>query len=160
MSYTFIRLARDDDGPSLAKLIANVFADYENCIYKPSELPEMENPASYYAAMGGQMWVAEQNGKIVGSLAIGETVEPGIFELFKVYVSKEAHGQGLAWSMFKLATDLVDGSEGHAIKLWTDTRFVEGHAFYEKVGFEKMPVVRRVNDVSKSWEYCYLLKAQ
>ena len=159
MSYCFIRNATDADGEGLASLIAEIFSDYENCHYEPSEFPELDNPASYYAAMGGQMWVAEEDGKIVGSLAIAETTEPGVFELFKVYVSKSARGQGLAWSMYNLATDLVDSRVGHSIKLWTDTRFVEGHKFYEKIGFERVPVVRRLNDVSDTWEYCYLLKA-
>ncbi|MCV6600580.1 MAG: GNAT family N-acetyltransferase [Cohaesibacter sp.] len=160
MSFSFIRSARDDDGPLLAKLIADVFADYDNCLYEPSELPELDHPASYYAAKGGQMWVVEQDGELVGSLAIAQTTDDGIFELFKVYVAQKARGQGLAWSMFQQATDLIDSREGFAIKLWTDTRFVEGHHFYEKIGFEKMPVTRRLNDASDTWEYCYMLRAR
>lgn len=160
MSYTFIRSARDDDGPELAKLIAGIFADYDNCLYKPSEFPELAHPASYYAAKGGQMWVAEQDGELVGSLAIAETTDEQVFELFKVYVAKKGRGQGLAWAMYQQATDLVDSREGTEIKLWTDTRFIEGHQFYEKIGFEKLPVIRRLNDVSDTWEFCYRLKAR
>lgn len=159
MSYSFIRNATDGDGDGLAALITEIFADYDNCHFEPSEMPDLVNPASYYAALGGQMWVAEQDGKIIGSLAIDETTEPGIFELHKVYVAKAARGQGLAWSMYNLATELIESREGHTIKLWTDTRFVEGHEFYEKIGFERVPVIRRLNDVSDTWEYCYLLKA-
>ena len=160
MSYNLIRSAKDADGPGISAMIAEIFADYDNCHFLADEFPELEHPASYYAAMGGQMWVVEQDDKIVGSLAIGETLEPGVFELFKVYVAKATRGQGLAWSMFNLATDLVDERQGHSIKLWTDTRFVEGHAFYEKIGFEKIPVVRFLNDVSDTWEACYRLDAQ
>lgn len=160
MSFCFIRSARDDDGPQLAELIAGIFKDYDNCLYEPAEFPELDHPASYYAAKGGQMWVVEQDGALVGSLAIAETTQEGVFELFKVYVAKSARGQGLAWSMFQQAIDLVDGREGYEVKLWTDTRFVEGHSFYEKIGFEKMPVTRRLNDVSDTWEYCYRLIAR
>ena len=123
MGYCLIRSARDDDGPALATLIAAIFADYENSYFEPAEFPELANPASHYAAQGGQIWVAEQDGEIVGSLAIAETLEPGIFELFKVYVAKKARGQGLAWSMFNLATELVDGREGHT------TQAVDRYAF-------------------------------
>lgn len=160
MSYTFIRPATDEDGPAIGRLVAKVFADYENCHFVEAEFPELQHPASYYAAMGGQMWVAESDGELVGSLAIGETLTQGVFELFKVYVAKEARGQGLAWSMYNLATDLVDSREGHTIKLWTDTRFVEGHQFYDKVGFERVPVIRYLNDASDTWEYCYRLEAK
>ncbi|PLW75035.1 GNAT family N-acetyltransferase [Cohaesibacter celericrescens] len=159
MSYTFIRSATDEDGAELARLIAGVFADYDHCFFDDDEFPELKHPASYYAAMGGQMWVAEQDGNIVGSLAIGETLDSGIFELHKVYVAKEARGQGLAWSMYNLATDLVDSRQGTCIKLWTDTRFVEGHQFYDKIGFEKVPVIRYLGDISHTWEYCYRLEA-
>ena len=160
MSYSFIRSATDEDGPALAKLIAGVFTDYDNCHFVAEEFPELDHPASYFAAMGGQMWVVEQDGEVVGSLGIGETLEQGVFELFKVYVAKKARGQGLAWSMFNLATELVDGREGSTIKLWTDTRFIEGHHFYEKIGFQQVPVVRYLGDVSETWEYCYRLDAK
>ena len=160
MSYTFIRSATDEDGPALAALIAGIFADYDNCPFVDAEFPELQHPASYYAALGGQMWVAERDGAVVGSLAIGETLEPGVFELFKVYVAKQARGQGLAWSMFNLATDLIDEREGQSIKLWADSRFVEGHRFYEKIGFVKIPVIRYLADAGQTWELCYRLDAR
>ena len=160
MSYTLIRSATDEDGPAIGKLIASVFADYENCHFVDEEYSELEHPSSYYAAMGGQIWVAEQDGEIVGSLAVAESLTPGLFELHTVYVSRKARGQGLAWSMFNLATDLVDERKGHAIRLWSDTRFLEGHAFYERVGFKKVPVERFLGDVSDSWEFSYRLDAK
>ena len=160
MSYHFIRPAKDEDGPAVSRLIATIFKDYDNCHFLAEEFSELQHPASYYAALGGQMWVVEQDGDIIGSLAIYETLVPGVFELSKVYVAKSARGQGLAWSMFSLATDLVDERNGNAIKLWTDTRFVEGHQFYEKIGFDKVPVIRFLGDVSDTWEYCYRLNAR
>ena len=160
MSYSVIRTATDADGPAIGALIKAIYADYENCLYVEAELPELENVASYYAAQGGQMWVAEQNGEIVGSLAIGESLAPGTFELFKVYVARSARGQGLAWSMFNLATDLIDSRGGTSIKLWTDTRFVDGHQFYDKIGFSRVPVTRFLADASDTWEYCYRLDAK
>nr|WP_321458162.1 GNAT family N-acetyltransferase [uncultured Cohaesibacter sp.] len=160
MNYALIRSATDKDGSGIGALIAAIFADYDNCHYIDAEFPELEHPASYYAAMGGQIWVAEQDGEIVGSLAVSESLTPGLFELHKVYVAKKARGQGLAWSMFNLATDLVDSRGGNAIRLWSDSRFHEGHAFYEKIGFEKVPVDRFLGDYSNSWEYGYRLQAQ
>lgn len=160
MSYSLIRPANDDDGPAIAKVITEIFADYENCIFYDDEYPELAHPASYYAALGGQIWVAEEDGDVVGCLAVAETLSPGLFELFKVYVAKKARGQGLAWSMFNLATDLVDERQGDSIRLWTDTRFKEGHAFYEKIGFKRIPVLRFLGDKCDSWEYCYRLDAR
>jgi putative acetyltransferase len=39
--------------------------------------------------------------------------------------------------------------------LWSDTRFARAHRFYERLGFERVPVVRYLADVSASWEYRY-----
>ncbi|WP_319531003.1 GNAT family N-acetyltransferase [uncultured Cohaesibacter sp.] len=160
MSYSLIRPAKDDDGPAIKTLIAGIFADYDNCLFVEDEFPELAHPQSYYAAMGGEMWVAEEAGEIVGCLGVGETTVEGLFELFKVYVAKNARGQGLAWSMFNLALDLIDERGGDSIRLWTDTKFAEGHAFYEKIGFERVPVVRFLGDASDTWEYCYRLDAR
>ena len=160
MSYSFIRPATDEDGPAIGQVIAKIFKDYDNCHFHDAEFPELQHPASYFAALGGQIWVAEKDGKIVGSLAVSESLTTSVFVLSLVYVAKEARGQGLAWSMYNLATDFVEAREGHSLKLWTDTRFLEGHAFYEKIGFERVPVIRYLNDLSATWEYCYRLDAQ
>ena len=44
-----IRVAYDEDGPNLSRLIAGVFSEYENCPFVPKEFPELGAPASHYA---------------------------------------------------------------------------------------------------------------
>ena len=44
---------------------------------------------------------------------------------------------------------------GTRLRLWTDTRFAEGHRFYERNGFVRLPGSRAVPDASDTWEFAY-----
>jgi putative acetyltransferase len=155
LTAAMIRPARDDDGPALAALIARSFADYPGCLFIDAEFPELAAPASHYAARGGRLFVAERNGAIIGSLAATPTLVPGLAELFKVYVDRAARGSGLAQRLYAQGETLARGLGASGIVLWTDTRFVRGHRFYEKLGFVRQPVTRYLADASASWEFCY-----
>ena len=37
--------------------------------------------------------------------------------------------------------------------LWSDTRFVESHAFYAALGYEKIPLTRKLGDRSGTVEF-------
>ncbi|WP_367196980.1 GNAT family N-acetyltransferase [Amorphus sp. 3PC139-8] len=151
-----LRPAKNSDGPGLVRLISTIFADYANCHYVASEFPELAAPASHYRARGGALWVAEADGDVIGSLAIAATAEPGVFELFKVYLARPARRQGLARRLLENAISLALTGGGRRLRLWTDTRFLEGHRFYERTGFRRLPVVRAVPDASDTWEFAYV----
>lgn len=151
-----LRPAEDADGPGLERLISTIFADYPNCIYEADEFPELAAPAQHYRARGGMLWVAEADGEVIGSLAAVPTAEPGVFELFKVYLARPARGQGLAPQLLENALAFARARGATRLRLWTDTRFVEGHRFYERTGFRRLPVVRAVPDVSDTWEFAYV----
>lgn len=150
-----IRPATDADGPALARLIATVFAEYPGCLFVDAEFPELAGPASHYAGKGGRLMVAERDGKVIGSLAVVMTEVAGLAELFKVYVAADARGSGLAQQLFEAGLAHAKAREANAMILWTDTRFERGHAFYEKLGFRREPVMRYLADESASWEYCF-----
>ncbi|MBN8941506.1 MAG: GNAT family N-acetyltransferase [Rhizobiales bacterium] len=150
-----IRPATDADGASLARLIARIFAEYPGCQFIDAEFPELAAPASHYRAKGGQLFVAENDNGLVGSLAAVMTTAPGIAELFKVYVAADARGSGLAQRLFATGEALVRDRGARDIVLWSDTRFTRGHGFYEKLGFSREPVARYLADISESWEFCF-----
>lgn len=150
-----IRSATDADGQGVAELVAHCFAEYDGCLYEPAEFPELPAIASWVAARGGFFQVAESEGRIVGSAGILPTHVPGILELKKLYVAPRHRGTGLAAALLAGATAFARGRGGHAIVLFSDTRFRRGHAFYEKHGFRRLPGTRNLNDVSRTLEYAY-----
>jgi putative acetyltransferase len=150
-----IRPATDADGEPLARLIARVFSEYPGCLFLDEEFPELKAPASHYRDRGGQLFVAENDAGLVGSLAAVMTAEPGVGELFKVYLSADARGSGLAQRLYAEGEALIRASGARTIVLWSDTRFTRGHGFYEKLGFSREPVSRYLADASASWEFCF-----
>ena len=157
MSSTDVRFrpATDTDGPSLARVIATVFVDYPNCHFVPKEFPELDAPASHYAARDGRLWIATLDSDVVGSFALARTADADVFELFKVYLLPRARGGGTARAMLREALAHARARGGRRLRLWTDTRFAEGHRFYERNGFVRLPGSRAVPDASDTWEFAY-----
>lgn len=150
-----IRPATDADGPALADLIATTFAEYPGCLFLDEEFPELKAPASHYARQGGLLVVAEEEGRLVGSLAAVMTGVPGRGELFKVYASAARRGTGLAQRLYGEGEAFLRAAGAREIVLWSDTRFLRGHRFYEKLGFVRQPVERYLADASASWEFFF-----
>lgn len=151
----FIRHAVDADGAGIARLIAAVFGEYEGCPFVLAEFPELAAPASHYEKRGGRLFVAEDKGAIVGTFAISSPDEDGVFEINKVYLDRERRGSGLAQRLYATAIEEACRRGGRTLKLWTDTRFLSGHRFYEKLGFVRQPVVRFLADATDGWEFAY-----
>ena len=156
MSDLAIREACDDDAEGLIALIGGCFAEYDGCVL---DLDELDRPllaiASTFAAEGGEVWVAEQEGRIVACGGYAD-VGGGLFELKRLYVDKSARRQGLASRLLELVEKTARAKGGKAIDLWSDTRFVEAHAFYERHGYSRLPETRDLNDPSNTTEYHFV----
>jgi putative acetyltransferase len=157
-----IRPATDADGDGLAALISGCFAEYEGCLFdRAAEFPELDAIATHFAERGGAIWVAEPEerraGHIVGSIACAPTEEAGTVELFKLYVAREIRGRGLARSLLGRVIGFADERGATSVRLFTDTRFLDAHRFYERNGFVRLPGSRSLHDLSNSWEYPYRL---
>jgi putative acetyltransferase len=147
----------DQDGQGMAALISRIFDDYENCPFVPEEFPELQAPATYYAGKGGSLWVVKDatSNSVAGSIAIAPTHQSGEAELFKVYLAHQWRGTGLAQTLLATAFDWARNAKLHSVVLWTDTRFISGHRFYEKQGFVRMPGLRALHDAASTVEFGY-----
>ena len=155
--HPLIRPAVDADGPGIARLIAAVFAEYEGCPFVIAEFPELAAPAGHYQRRNGRLFVAEHGEAIVGSFAVSSPDGDGVFEINKVYLDRRQRGSGLAQRLYATAIEEVARRGGRTLKLCTDTRFLTGHRFYEKLGFVRQPVVRFLADATDGWEFAYRL---
>ncbi|MGL4495532.1 MAG: GNAT family N-acetyltransferase [Beijerinckiaceae bacterium] len=148
-----LRLATDADGEGISALLRAVFAEYEGCLFEPSEFPELVTPARAYAERGGALWLGEQRGAVVATLAIFPKALPGTWEISKVYCAAGLRGQGTAAQLLSMATAFAQARGGTQLVLFSDTRFTRGHGFYAKHGFQRMPGTRVLQDVSHSLEF-------
>jgi putative acetyltransferase len=150
-----IRPAVDSDGPGIGRLMAGVFAEYPGCVFVAGEFPELAAVAAHYAGRAGAIWVVERAGAVIGSLAVAPGHEPGVMELHTVYLSARHRGRGVAGQLLELAEAFARERGVHTLALWTDTRFVQGHRFYERQGFVRQPGLRALHDASASLEFPY-----
>lgn len=150
-----IRPGRDSDGPALIDLIWSCWSAYPGIRMDVDlEMPELRALATYYAANGGALWVAEAAGSVRGMIATRPLIGSA-WEICRVYVDPALHGCGLGHA-------LLDQAERHAIAagaerlvLWSDTRFDRAHQFYEKRSYVRHGPVRVLNDISNSLEFGY-----
>ena len=156
LSNISIREASDDDAEGLIALIGDIFQDYENCVLDLEDLDkEFLAISSYIKALKGKFWVAEIDGVIVGSIGYAP-MEGGRVELKRLYVANHIRRKGLANRLTDLVYQAADELAAIAIECWSDTRFLEAHAYYLKHGFEQQPETRDLNDPSNSTEYHFI----
>lgn len=157
-----LRPARNEDGDAIAALIESAFAEYAGCLFdRAAEFPELDAIASHFAGRGGIIWVAEDEGGVIGSLAIAPTRDAdaptGGLEITKVYVAARARRRGVARALMDAALAVAAARGAPEIRLWTDTRFLDAHRFYEACGFVRQSGARELHDISATWEYPYRL---
>lgn len=149
---TPIRQARDDDGPQIIALIRGVYAEYPNCILDvPGEEPELLAVRTAFHKKGGNFWVAERGDQVIGCLAYFPHSKTK-WELKKLYVHRNERRAGVARRLMTMVERLAKAAAVEELVLWTDTRFVEAHAFYEALGFEQTGRSRELGDISETTE--------
>lgn len=154
MSNITYRYGEDTDEAGIIALIEKCFADYHNCILDvDNEEPQLRHIRTHFDELGGEFWVAEQGGRIVGCIGYKPT-EISV-EIKHLYVDGDVRRQGLATYLCDLVEAAAKKRNAASITLWTDTRFLEAHALYEKRGFTGKVKTRDLNDISETVEYYY-----
>lgn len=83
-------------------------------------------------------YVWEEDEKILALLSIGKTADvdkAGAFEVWRIYVSKEAQGKGIGNSLLSFAEQQAKGSAFHEIVIWAFRDNIHAISFYQKHGY-------------------------
>jgi putative acetyltransferase len=148
-----IRPARDGDADGLIALIGACFAEYPNCVLDvDGEIPELRGIATWAARLDGRFWVAEQRGIVVGSVGVTPAVEPGGVELRKLYVAASARRLGLGAHLSGLVEAEALRRRAAFVELWSDTRFLDAHRLYQRLGYAPTGASRELRDLSDTVE--------
>jgi putative acetyltransferase len=148
-----LRPAMRADGAGVSSLLAAVFAEYDGCVFAEHEFPEHTDLPAAFRDKGGVCLVAEHAGAIVATGSVVPAEEPGCFEIKKVYLAAALRGGGLAQTLLAQLMHFAAERGARHLRLWSDTRFIRGHAFYAKLGFVRRPGTRVLHDVSHSLEF-------
>jgi len=153
------RPARDDDAESLIAMVDGCYREYPGCVLLvDEEEPELNTPASTFAGWGGRFWVAEgDSGRIVASGGVAPAEAKGEYKIHKVYIAKDHRRRGLASQICALIEDWAGSQGADTMVLYTDTRFIEAQALYERLGYTRdLTKTRELGDASNTVEYFYL----
>jgi putative acetyltransferase len=148
-----IRRAIEKDVPQIINLIADIWAEHDCILDTEKEEKYLLAPEDYFHSKDGEFWVVAERNEIVGTVAVimlGETTA----ELKSLYVGKNFRNQGLGENLTKLAVKFASLKGRSEIILWSDTRFIEAHKLYEKIGFKRLGE-RELDDINKSSEFGY-----
>jgi GNAT superfamily N-acetyltransferase len=94
---------------------------------------DLDDPAATYAAL----WVALDDGRVVGSVALRDLGGDAL-ELKRMYLRQDQRGRGLGKELLLLALDWARAHETKVVRLDTSERMVAAQHLYEAYGFERV----------------------
>ncbi|HYM72527.1 MAG TPA: GNAT family N-acetyltransferase [Stellaceae bacterium] len=151
-----LRFARDDDAAAIIALVSAVWSEYPGkTLVAAVDMPELLAPATAYARHDGRFWVVEANGKIIGTVALMPSAEPGTVELQKLYVARDMRHNGLGGFLCHLVEREARQRGAHAIELWTDVKLLDAHRRYERLGYLRGDELKTYNDTSSTVRFYY-----
>lgn len=153
-----IRPVRDSDADGLIRLIDVCWSAYEGCILDvDAEEPQLRAMRNHFDALGGEYWVAEGAGGLIAAAGgWAPAADPAGAELHKLYVLAECRRQGIARRLVAMAEAAARRRGSRFVELWSDTRFLEAHSFYEALGYRRTGRIRDLNDLSNTTEFHFV----
>jgi putative acetyltransferase len=132
-----LRSVEASDVPAVVDLVREVLAEFSLTFGEGSTTDEelWRLPGSY-TARGGAFWVAVDDATrvILGTCGLA-AMEPGVFELRKMYLRPETRGRGVGRRLLRGALDFARSVGASRVVLDTTEQMKSAIAFYEAHGF-------------------------
>ena len=136
-----VRVFEPEDQPGVIALVLPIQQDEFGVEITAEEQPDLIDIAGYFQAGGGNFWVAEADGALVGTIGL-KPFKPDAVALKKMFVERAWRGGGLAARLLDAALGWArDAGFGH-VYLGTTGGMAAAHRFYEKHGFRRIDKAR------------------
>jgi N-acetylglutamate synthase-like GNAT family acetyltransferase len=129
---TTIRGARRSESGTLSDLARAAYASYVERMKGTEPAPMREDYCSLIDA-GHQVWVAEQDGNVVGILVLKTKSDHLLLD--NVAVTPTAQGTGVGAQLLKFAEARAREQDLREIRLYTNQAMTENVAYYAHHGF-------------------------
>lgn len=145
-----VRSYMDSDKKQVIDLILNI----QNCEAKINltldEQPDLSEIESYYMGRGGNFWIAEENGEVIGTIGL-MVLENKVGVLKKFFVRSDYRGKRIGLMLFDALMEYCRSKGLDLLILDTPSVAHKSHLFYEKAGFvrttkESLPVAYEYPD--------------
>jgi len=121
------------DAPTVVALVQAVLAEY-GFTAEVGGIREDMAALDRYERGGAGFWVADLDGRIVGTVAI-RPKQGATCELKRLYVLAEARGHGVGRALYAHAESFARGAGYERIWLDSSRRFRDARRLYERSGF-------------------------
>lgn len=176
MGAVFIRPLLATDALALADCVKSVYDEYGFTWDPNGYHADLYDLRDYVDPEKCSFWVCEEDHQIIGCGGIAwHSVIPGRFgsvveyegdpriagteaELTRFYVRSTARRRGIAREIVQLSLDAARDRRISAIEIWSDKRFVEAHALYQKRGATIVGERVCPGDPDESVEFGLILK--
>lgn len=103
--------------------------------------PDLHDIPQFYQCGTGDFWIARCDGKVVGTLGLKD-IGNAQAALRKMFVSAPYRGRdyGVAALLLKALLQHAQAEKVKDVFLGTTDKFLAAHRFYEKNGFQEIPV--------------------
>jgi ribosomal protein S18 acetylase RimI-like enzyme len=108
-------------------------------LMEPSEEEQLADPQKYFLHGGGQIFVALQNGRVIGTCAVMPHGEDEV-ELAKLTVAPECRGQGIARRLVEQCIQYARERAVRRVMLMSNSQLQAALRLYESLGFQHCPV--------------------
>lgn len=143
----------DADAPGLIALVGDAYAEYPGCVLDLDGVDaDLRAPARAAGEARARWWVVEAGDALVGSVAAGPGDEPGEVELQRLYVAPAVRRRGLGAELVARVEEEARRLEAQRVTLWSDTRFLDAHRLYRRLGYVETGRRRRLEDPSETTE--------
>lgn len=141
------------DGP--ARVVEDVYREYGFTWEPEGYHLDVLSPETAYAAPDGFFDVAVEGGRVIGTIGGSRHGEEA--ELKRLYLVRAERGKGVGKALAQRFVAWAKGIGCRRAVLWSDKRFQEAHALYERLGFRTFGE-RVCDDPDLSPEWGYVLE--
>ncbi len=153
-----LRPASDFDGADIACLIDRVYREHGDRLAARRGDRDLLTVEESYWQKGGAFVVLERRhkwinaGEIIGTAGMMPLSCVGAAALRRFYVDAAFRENGAGQFLMRWAIDWAQIRGFERLEFWSDSRFAKGHRFFERIGLEKLPDEREMNDGVKPYQ--------
>lgn len=145
------RPVRREDVPAVVALVRATLAEFGITYGQGAETDtQLESLPESYEAPGGAFFVGVDGPTLLGTAGV-MPVEPGVFELRKMYLAPEARGRGLGQRLFEACLSAAKARGATRLVLDTTEQMTAAIRFYERNGFVRDDAQRRASRCSRGY---------
>jgi putative acetyltransferase len=133
MELTIRPLNDDSDAAAFRSLNEEWIARY--FAIEAQDRRQLDDPIAAYIDTGGEILIAELNGRAVGCVALMPDGS-GAYELSKMAIAPELRGQGAGRTLLSAAIDHARGLGASSLFLGSSSKLANAVHLYEALGFE------------------------